>query len=122
MNDAVQELGVQKRRIYDITNVLEGIGLIEKCIKNMIRWKGPPMDATQAAEVTANFRETEPVQNETEIQKLQDELDDLAGEERWLDDMLDQVGSKVSAMSSDSLYEKYAYVTYEDIMKLNKDG
>lgn len=25
-------------------------------------------------------------------------------------------------MSSDSLYEKYAYVTYEDIMKLNKDG
>lgn len=80
------------------------------------------MDATQAAEVTANFRETEPVQNETEIQKLQDELDDLAGEERWLDDMLDQVGSKVSAMSSDSLYEKYAYVTYEDIMKLNKDG
>lgn len=47
------------------------------------------MDATQAAEVTANFRETEPVQNETEIQKLQDELDELAQEERWLDDMLD---------------------------------
>ena len=31
---------MQKRRIYDITNVLEGIGLIEKTIKNKIRWKG----------------------------------------------------------------------------------
>jgi transcription factor E2F3 len=29
---------VQKRRIYDITNVLEGIGLIEKRGKNNIRW------------------------------------------------------------------------------------
>uniref|UniRef100_A0A8D8PVE5 Transcription factor E2F4 n=1 Tax=Cacopsylla melanoneura TaxID=428564 RepID=A0A8D8PVE5_9HEMI len=29
----------QKRRIYDITNVLEGIGLIEKNNKNIIRWK-----------------------------------------------------------------------------------
>lgn len=28
----------QKRRIYDITNVLEGIGLIEKETKNTIRW------------------------------------------------------------------------------------
>ena len=28
LNDAVSLLGVQKRRIYDITNVLEGIGLI----------------------------------------------------------------------------------------------
>merc|ERR1712215_442083 len=30
----------QKRRIYDITNVLEGIGLIEKGNKNCIKWKG----------------------------------------------------------------------------------
>ena len=37
MSHAVQ---VQKRRIYDITNVLEGIGLIEKKLKNNIQWKG----------------------------------------------------------------------------------
>jgi hypothetical protein len=29
----------QKRRIYDITNVLEGIDLIEKKSKNSIQWK-----------------------------------------------------------------------------------
>jgi len=34
LNDAATQLNVQKRRIYDITNVLEGIGLIEKTIKN----------------------------------------------------------------------------------------
>jgi transcription factor E2F3 len=39
LNDAATKLDVQKRRIYDITNVLEGIGLIEKTIKNKIKWK-----------------------------------------------------------------------------------
>lgn len=29
----------QKRRIYDITNVLEGVGLIEKKNKNVIQWR-----------------------------------------------------------------------------------
>ena len=40
LNEAALRLAVQKRRIYDITNVLEGIGLIEKTIKNKIKWKG----------------------------------------------------------------------------------
>ncbi|KAJ3006824.1 hypothetical protein HKX48_009454 [Thoreauomyces humboldtii] len=40
LNQAASQLNVQKRRIYDITNVLEGIDLIEKTTKNHIRWKG----------------------------------------------------------------------------------
>ncbi|PNH04900.1 Transcription factor E2F [Tetrabaena socialis] len=40
LNKAAETLKVQKRRIYDITNVLEGVGLIEKKSKNNIRWKG----------------------------------------------------------------------------------
>ncbi|KAK4409111.1 Transcription factor E2FB [Sesamum angolense] len=39
LNKAADTLVVQKRRIYDITNVLEGIGLIEKKLKNRIQWK-----------------------------------------------------------------------------------
>ena len=39
LNEAVEVLGVPKRRIYDITNVLEGIGLIEKTTKNKIQWR-----------------------------------------------------------------------------------
>lgn len=39
MNNAAAVLGVPKRRIYDITNVLEGVGLIEKQAKNNVKWK-----------------------------------------------------------------------------------
>ncbi|KAM6043911.1 transcription factor E2F2 isoform 2-T2 [Theristicus caerulescens] len=53
LNRAAEVLEVQKRRIYDITNVLEGIQLIRKKSKNNIQWinfqeqtviavKGPP--------------------------------------------------------------------------------
>lgn len=37
LNQAVNILKVQKRRIYDITNVLEGIGYIQKFAKNTIK-------------------------------------------------------------------------------------
>lgn len=40
LNDAAIQLSVQKRRIYDICNVLDGIGLIEKRSKNVIVWRG----------------------------------------------------------------------------------
>lgn len=39
LNAASTKLDVQKRRIYDITNVLEGIGILEKKSKNNIQWK-----------------------------------------------------------------------------------
>ncbi len=39
LNDAAAQLGVQKRRIYDITNVMEGIGLLEKQGKNHVCWR-----------------------------------------------------------------------------------
>ena len=43
-NDAALQLGIQKRRIYDITNVLEGIGYVEKVHKNKLRWVGGAKD------------------------------------------------------------------------------
>lgn len=40
LKKAATLLGVtKKRRIYDITNVLEGVGLIVKSNKNTVRWK-----------------------------------------------------------------------------------
>lgn len=38
LNAAAESLQVPKRRIYDITNVLEGVGLIEKVSKSNIQW------------------------------------------------------------------------------------
>ncbi|MBN3297703.1 E2F2 factor, partial [Amia calva] len=40
LNWAAEVLEVQKRRIYDITNVLEGVQLIRKKSKNNIQWVG----------------------------------------------------------------------------------
>lgn len=42
---------MQKRRIYDITNVLEGIGYIQKIHKNKMKWIGGTMDHEVAKEV-----------------------------------------------------------------------
>lgn len=51
INEATRELGVQKRRIYDITNVLEGIGYIQKIHKNKMKWIGGTMNLESAKEV-----------------------------------------------------------------------
>ncbi|RWS28481.1 transcription factor E2F4-like protein [Leptotrombidium deliense] len=49
----------QKRRIYDITNVLEGIGLIEKKSKNSIQWlgAGPGCNTREITEKLLNLKE-----------------------------------------------------------------
>ena len=53
LNRAAESLNVQKRRIYDITNVLEGIGLIEKKSKNNIQWKA--IGASSGGETQADL-------------------------------------------------------------------
>ena len=44
LNIAMKQLEVPKRRIYDITNVLEGINLIKRFKKNHVRWIGTSPD------------------------------------------------------------------------------
>ena len=61
LNDAAAQLGVPKRRIYDITNVMEGIGLIEKQGKNHVCWRcvvgwGALDGARQATRRSRNLR------------------------------------------------------------------
>ena len=47
-------LGVKKRRIYDITNVLEGVGLLTKTSKNLIQWLG---ESSTSAPSSSSFKE-----------------------------------------------------------------
>jgi transcription factor E2F3 len=55
LNQAVRSLKVQKRRIYDITNVLEGIGLVRKSGKNHVKWIGDSADTRLLTSRTVNY-------------------------------------------------------------------
>eukprot|EP00331_Platyophrya_macrostoma_P005494 CAMPEP_0176410746 /NCGR_PEP_ID=MMETSP0127-20121128/3228_1 /TAXON_ID=938130 /ORGANISM="Platyophrya macrostoma, Strain WH" /LENGTH=286 /DNA_ID=CAMNT_0017790277 /DNA_START=27 /DNA_END=887 /DNA_ORIENTATION=- len=102
LNEAVKELNVQKRRIYDITNVLEGIGYIEKILKNKIKWIG----------------NTDNSNLEEEIQELQKELEQIEAEEKEIDQWINTLQENLTDLAKDEANAKYAYVTHEDIKSL----
>ncbi|KAH6762117.1 E2F transcription factor 3 [Perilla frutescens var. hirtella] len=104
LNKAADTLQVQKRRIYDITNVLEGIGLIEKKLKNRIHWKG--LDPSRPGDVDKDGT------------LLHAEIENLSMEERSLDDRIRQMQEKLRDLSEDENNQKWLFVTEEDIKNL----
>ncbi|XP_056138233.1 transcription factor E2F4 [Lampris incognitus] len=92
----------QKRRIYDITNVLEGIGLIEKKSKNSIQWKGvgPGCNTREIAD---------------KLIDLKAELEDLAVREHELDQQKVWVQQSIKNVTDDSNNSPMAYVKHEDL-------
>ncbi|PWA30052.1 hypothetical protein CCH79_00009588 [Gambusia affinis] len=70
----------QKRRIYDITNVLEGVGLIEKKNKNIIQWRGQN-NGSQSQEMLEQIRVLKAHISELEVQEK--ELDD---QKAWVEE------------------------------------
>lgn len=53
LNEAVKVLNSSKRRLYDVSNVLEGVGVVEKTLKNTIRWVVP--DSNTCSKRQHNF-------------------------------------------------------------------
>eukprot|EP00268_Persea_americana_P061190 TRINITY_DN7703_c0_g2_i2.p1 TRINITY_DN7703_c0_g2~~TRINITY_DN7703_c0_g2_i2.p1 ORF type:complete len:474 (+),score=111.18 TRINITY_DN7703_c0_g2_i2:322-1743(+) len=104
LNKAAGTLEVQKRRIYDITNVLEGIGLIEKKLKNRIRWKG--LDVSRPGEI------------DSDATILQAEVENLSMKEQRLDDQIREMQERLRDMSEDENNKRWLYVTEEDIKAL----
>ncbi|XP_005361892.1 transcription factor E2F5 [Microtus ochrogaster] len=92
----------QKRRIYDITNVLEGIDLIEKKSKNSIQWKG----------VGAGCNTKEVIDR---LRFLKAEIEDLELKERELDQQKLWLQQSIKNVMEDPINNRFSYVTHEDI-------
>ncbi|NXU97175.1 E2F1 factor, partial [Cettia cetti] len=91
LNWAAEVLKVQKRRIYDITNVLEGIQLITKKSKNHIQWLG------SQATVGAPGRH----------RLLEKELRELQAAERQLDDLIQMCTVQLRLLTEDPANQQY---------------
>jgi len=102
LNVAASSLGVQKRRMYDITNVLEGIGLIKKKLKNQIIWTSD-----------CNF------ETEQENKKFHEEIFNLNIEENGLDDKINKIQNQINELLSNQDTSQNCYVTYHDYQSLS---
>eukprot|EP01120_Amphizonella_sp_Union-15-10_P016987 TRINITY_DN9287_c0_g1_i1.p1 TRINITY_DN9287_c0_g1~~TRINITY_DN9287_c0_g1_i1.p1 ORF type:complete len:284 (-),score=66.70 TRINITY_DN9287_c0_g1_i1:98-949(-) len=100
LNVAAQQLKVQKRRIYDITNVLEGIGLIEKNFKNNVRW-------TCGTIVTEEEKE--------KIKNLKQELETLHAQETDLDS---HISKQEVTLADTQKHSSYIFLTNEDLLTI----
>ncbi|XP_057973134.1 transcription factor E2FC [Malania oleifera] len=104
LNNTAAVLKVQKRRIYDITNVLEGIGLIEKTSKNHIHWTG--FDLLGSREL------------DEQVTRLKAEVERLCAEECRLDDCIRERQELLTVLDGDKNFQKNLFLTKEDIMNL----
>ncbi|KAM7117772.1 LOW QUALITY PROTEIN: transcription factor E2F6 [Ciconia maguari] len=104
LNEVATTLGVRKRRVYDITNVLDGIHLIQKRSKNLIQWVGSNLDQV--------------VGKAPEQQNLKDELSDLSAMEEALDELIKDCAHQLFELTDDKENAKLAYVTYQDIRSI----
>ncbi|XP_044077001.1 transcription factor E2F5 isoform X1 [Siniperca chuatsi] len=92
----------QKRRIYDITNVLEGVGLIEKKNKNIIQWRGEN-SGSQTQEVVE------------QVKVLKAQISELEAQEKELDNQKAWLEENIKHLNHDPITSTYKFVTHEDI-------
>lgn len=103
MTHAAEILQVCKRRIYDITNVLEGLGMISKWSVNSVKWIGGNADEILAIE---GMDAGDNKQNK------------ISRDEEELDEDIERLNKEIADLSSNEKNLENAYVTYDDLQNL----
>ncbi|AFN82601.1 E2F/DP transcription factor [Encephalitozoon romaleae SJ-2008] len=110
IHQASIELNVGKRRIYDITNVLEGLGLLSKWSVSNAKWVGGSIDRY--------ILDSEEKENQENISMDPENL--LKGDD--LDETLCRLNEEISMLSQSEKNLANAYVTYSDLQSLPSLG
>ncbi|XP_017464261.1 PREDICTED: transcription factor E2F2 isoform X1 [Rhagoletis zephyria] len=107
LKEATELLDVQKRRIYDITNVLEGVGLIEKTRhSSTVRWCG--------ALNTTTGRES--------LRAAHARARHLKALEADVDLQLEYARRNLKYVKNDAVNKSFAYVTRDDLLSTYGDN
>ena len=92
LSDAENILHASKRRLYDVANVLAGVGLVARSGKSKVRWIGELTDNPDVA-------------NESKITEREAEIDA----------MIHEVDNCINDLTSSELFKNYAWVTEKEI-------
>ncbi|XP_028460198.1 transcription factor E2F6 isoform X1 [Perca flavescens] len=103
LRQVTTSLQTRRRRVYDITNVLEGINLIEKQSTNKVKWIG-------SCHISSFLWLSQ--------QRVQKELDNLKLVEDTLDTFIKSCAQQLFDMTDDLENAASAYVTHEDVRRL----
>ncbi|KAJ1686243.1 hypothetical protein LUZ63_017633 [Rhynchospora breviuscula] len=88
LNEAAETLKISKRRLYDITNVLEGIGLAEKKRKNAICWN-------------RNAQEEANSEMDDSVATLKASFEDFKSKEHKLDEQISEMQGRIKKFIED---------------------
>ena len=112
INDLVNKLGVKKRRIYDITNVLQGIEYLQKSGKNEIIWTKTITNKSKAKKKPSLIKKN--INNKQKLNK-----EELEKEKKELDDDIEKFKAEFNSIAKKGEFEEYGYITLDDIKKLS---
>ncbi|XP_041661255.1 transcription factor E2F6 [Cheilinus undulatus] len=101
IGEVVKSLGTRRRRVYDVTNVMDGIRLLEKKSKNKFKWTGRCS-----------------ISGLKNSQK-QKELENMKKVENTLDVLIKSCARQLFDMTDNKDNAAWAYVTVEDISRLS---
>ncbi|XP_005929952.1 transcription factor E2F6 [Haplochromis burtoni] len=103
LREVTKSLQTRRRRVYDITNVLEGFNVIEKQTANKVKWIG-------SCPISSFLLKSR--------QKFQRELENLKLVEDTLDSLIKSCAQQLFDMTDEWQNALLAYVTHEDISRL----